>query len=26
VVADPGLTDDQLEAVQEDVFRVLGWE
>jgi len=25
-VTDPGLSDDQLEAVQEDVFRVLGWE
>jgi hypothetical protein len=23
---DPGLSDDELEAVQEDVFRVLGWE
>jgi hypothetical protein len=25
-VADPGLSDAQLESVQEDVFRVLGWD
>lgn len=25
-VVDPQLADDELEAVQEDVFRVLGWE
>jgi hypothetical protein len=25
-VVDPGLSDHELEAVQEDVFRVLGWE
>jgi hypothetical protein len=25
-VVDPGLSDSDLEAVQEDIFRVLGWE
>jgi hypothetical protein len=25
-VLDPGLSDEQLETVQDDVFRVLGWE
>ena len=25
-VADPRLTDDQIAAVQAEVFRVLGWE
>lgn len=25
-VIDPGLSDDELDAVQDDVFRVLGWE
>jgi len=25
-VVDPGLSDDELEAVQEDVFRLLGWQ
>ena len=24
-VVDPALTDDELESVQEEVFRVLGW-
>jgi len=24
-VVDPGLGDDELESVQEDVFRILGW-
>jgi hypothetical protein len=25
-VPDPGMSDDELEAVQDDVFRALGWE
>jgi hypothetical protein len=25
VVADPGLTEDAMAAVQDEVFRVLGW-
>jgi hypothetical protein len=25
-VVDPGLSDDELDAIQEEVFRVLGWE
>ena len=25
-VADPGLTDDELDSVQQDVFQALGWE